>query len=111
MNSNYQINQTSRTTSTVVMAGILASQFLAGHAYAPVEGIQEALFTVPYRTKSALPSFDQFRSIFGSVLDQEPDQFVESISNFYTKLVVSQEPLGTEFSRVLHENLWDLYER
>ena len=22
-----------------------------------------------------------------------------------------QEPLGEEFSRILHENLWDLYER
>ena len=110
--SNYQFNQTSRTTSTVVMAGILASQLLAGHPVpTSVEGNQEAFLAVPYRTKSALPSFDQFRSIFGSVLNHEPDQFVESISMFYTNLVSSQEPLGAEFSRVLHENLWDLYER
>ena len=44
-------------------------------------------------------------------IKKSPDLFVESISNFYAKLVTSQEPLGAEFSRVLHENLWDLYER
>ena len=27
------------------------------------------------------------------------------------KWPVKEEPLGAEFSRVLHENLWDLYER
>jgi hypothetical protein len=97
----------------VVIAGILASQFLARHAVpGPVEENHGALFAVPYHTKSALSSFDQLRSIFGSILDHKPDLFfVESISKFYAKLVASQEPLGPEFSRVLHENLWDLYER
>lgn len=112
MNSSYQINQTSRTTSNYVLAGLLASQLLAGHGVlAPAEGDQEPLLEVPYRTKSALPSFDQIRSIFGSVLDQGAGQFVESVSNFYANLAARQEPLGAEFSRVLHDNLWDLYER
>jgi hypothetical protein len=29
----------------------------------------------------------------------------------YTYPQPKQEPLGEEFSRILHENLWDLYER
>lgn len=112
MNSSYQINQTSRTTSNYVLAGLLASQLLAGHGVlAPAGGGQESLLNVPYSTKAALPSFDQIRSIFGSVLDQGAGEFVESISNFYANLASRQEPLGAEFSRVLHENLWDLYER
>lgn len=112
MNSSYQINQTPRTTSSYVLAGILASQLLAGHgALAPAAGGQETLLDVPYNTKATLPSFDQVRSIFGGVLDTGAGQFVESISNFYANLAARQEPLGTEFSRVLHENLWDLYER
>jgi len=110
--SNYQINQASRTTSTVMMAGLLASQLLAGHTVStPTEGSQEALFAGPYRTTFALPSFDQIRNIFGSALDHRADQFVEGIANFYTRLVASQEPLGARFAHVLHENLWDLYER
>lgn len=109
MNSSYQINQTSRTTSNYVFAGLLA---LAGQGFlSPAEGNQESLLDAPYRTKSALPSFDQIRSIFGSLKDQGAGQFVESVSNFYAKLAARQEPLGAEFSRVLHENLWDLYER
>ena len=112
MNSSYQINQTPRTTSNYVLAGILASQLLAGQGVlAPAGDARETLLDVPYSTKSALPSFDQIRSIFGSVLDQGVGQFVESVSNFYANLAARQEPLGAEFSRVLHENLWDLYER
>lgn len=39
------------------------------------------------------------------------DRFIETVSNFYAALLVRQEPLGEEFARVLHDNLWDLYER
>lgn len=49
--------------------------------------------------------------IFEKILDKRPDPFVDSISGFYAKLAAHQEPLGIEFSRILHENLWDLYER
>jgi hypothetical protein len=111
--SSYQINQTSRTTSTtMVLAGIVVSQLLSAYKDpSAVEGLQDKLLPVPYLTKSAPSSFDQVRNIFGGILDQGPDLFMGNISNFYAKLVASQEPLGAEFSRVLHENLWDLYER
>ena len=112
--SNYKTNQTPHTISTVVIVvGILASQILPTQTVLSKEESNYKMLSAdgPYRTKSAPRSFDQIRSIFGNVPDQEPDQFVESISNFYAALVASQEPLGSEFSRVLHENLGDLYER
>jgi len=112
MSSSYHINQTPRTTGNYLVAGLLVSQILASHSVlASANNEREALLDFPYITKAALPSFDQIRSIFGSVLDQGADQFVESVSNFYANLAARQEPLGAEFSRVLHENLWDLYER
>ena len=41
---------------------------------------------------------------------QESDQFEVHVAKFYTKLLASQESLGAEFEKVLHENLWNLYE-
>jgi hypothetical protein len=37
--------------------------------------------------------------------------FEESVASFYSSLVSKQEPLGKEFDRVLHNNLWNLYVR
>ncbi len=38
-----------------------------------------------------------------------PDnEFEESISEFYKKLLAKQEPLGVEFETVLNDNFWDL---
>jgi hypothetical protein len=41
---------------------------------------------------------------------QESDRFEVSIAQFYAKLLASQESLGPAFEKVLHENLWNLYE-
>jgi hypothetical protein len=42
--------------------------------------------------------------------NNENDDFVEKISNFYAELSANQEPLGNDFAKVLKDNLWDLYE-
>lgn len=34
-----------------------------------------------------------------------------TINGVYHKLAASQEPLGAEAEKVLHDNLWDLYAR
>lgn len=36
--------------------------------------------------------------------------FEKIVSDFYQALQAKQEPLGDEFEKVLHDNLWDLYE-
>ena len=38
------------------------------------------------------------------------DIFDEKLASFYEELAYSQEELGAEFSKVLFDNLWDLYE-
>jgi hypothetical protein len=34
-----------------------------------------------------------------------------SLVNFYADLLAGQQELGTEFEKVLYDNLWDLYAR
>jgi len=43
--------------------------------------------------------------------DDIDQQLSDLMGEIYKQLAESQEPLGEEFARVLHENLWDLYER
>ena len=38
-------------------------------------------------------------------------QFANSAARRDIELRMSQEPLGHEFSKVLHDNLWELYSR
>ena len=95
----------------LIIGAYLGSGLTGDGVPAPAVSGPEVGLDVAYSTKRALPSFDQTRSIFGSILDQGVDPLVECISSFYADLAASQEPLGAEFSRVLHENLWDLYER
>ena len=35
----------------------------------------------------------------------------EKLSEFYEELTQAQEELGAEFSKVLFDNLWDLYDQ
>ena len=39
-----------------------------------------------------------------------PQNFANSMTGFYSTLLNDQEPLGDEFSAILSDNLWDLYE-
>lgn len=38
------------------------------------------------------------------------NEFETTVAEFYQSLLVKQEPLGEPFQKILHENLWDLYE-
>ena len=51
-------------------------------------------------------TFNQYQNRF---IDENKN-FYENVSKFYENLVSLQEELGTEFSSVLYDNLWDLYE-
>jgi hypothetical protein len=42
---------------------------------------------------------------------KETTGFEESMASFYCALASRQEPLGKEFERILHNNLWNLYVR
>lgn len=38
------------------------------------------------------------------------NEFGEKLVSFYEELINIQEELGEEFSQVLFDNIWDLYE-
>jgi hypothetical protein len=37
------------------------------------------------------------------------DEFIEEVKVFYSELLLNQKPLGSEFEKILNDNLWDLY--
>lgn len=43
-------------------------------------------------------------------LKRELDKIDPALGNFYENLSAAQKPLGEEFEKVLHDNLWELYE-
>ncbi len=47
----------------------------------------------------------------GSDVVRESISFEAAVSDFYSNLLQKQEPLGDMFSKVLSDNLWDLYAR
>lgn len=55
------------------------------------------------------PTYNSFASISGDYTLSDLS-FEQVTTNFYSKLLASQERLGEAFEKVLNENLWDLYE-
>jgi hypothetical protein len=104
-------NLASSTLGNVVMAGLVSIAALNP----PLE--KEALTsnTGPfsrdmYFSRSSGATFDSFRGEISGQYDRTPIQFEHVVGNFYARLLSSQEPLGAEFEKVLHANLWTLYE-
>ena len=62
-----------------------------------------------YQTNALVPSLTQYNSAIRDDY-QGSAQFEIAVSNFYARLLSSQEPLGIEFEKVLYNNLWELYE-
>ena len=62
-----------------------------------------------YRFDAELGNFsDEF--LTGLVMENQSDIFDEELQAFFDSLNNGQEELGVEFSKVLFDNLWDLYE-
>jgi hypothetical protein len=38
------------------------------------------------------------------------EEFKTVLNDFYQQLMARQKPLDPEFEKILHENLWELYE-
>ena len=112
MNS-YTTKQTSLTASNAIIYTIFASQFVGGWSALEVQdGGQQGLSQLPYEVNASLPSYDQIEKLnFGSFSNDIDQQLVTAVSSFYAQLIERQESLGNEFEQVLHQNLWDLYER
>lgn len=117
--NNYEVASNSRMTySSMVTASILASGFMAvppiSANQAPV-GAKIERYSYP-NNESYSSAFDSLLSgrriyeVQGNALGDD-GIFEKVVSGFYGKLLAKQEPLGNVASKVLHDNLWDLYAR
>lgn len=105
------INQVSRTVSSVTFAGFMATQFLAaGASFEKLGGEQLPIKRNVYQALATLPTCDQYRNLLTGDYDHESNQLETAMSDFYMRLVTGQESLGAEFEMVLDENRWNLYE-
>ena len=43
-------------------------------------------------------------------MSDEDKEFEKELQNFYQELLKNQEPLGEDFTKVLIDNLWNLYD-
>ncbi len=104
--TEYRVEKLSGTSGNVGWMLLAASLALASHPETP-----RAI--VPALTLAVRPStVGQFGNMFATVLPQpEIPDFEAAVAAFYSTLLANQEPLGKEFERVLHENLWNLYVR
>lgn len=114
--NNYQCKHSSSTLTglgaSVVATGLVVSIALGGvMSDRPLEkSIGHGLSLNHYTTQGSSTTFGQYGSVLTGQLASTPETFESSVANFYSTLLSAQEPLGAEFERVLHDNLWDLYE-
>ena len=112
---NYFNNQESGTVGSVTINGILAARYLAAQMNVKQDKDQYRLRSIRddyhrFATSATSATFDHCRTIVMGEYQQESDRFEVSIAQFYAKLLASQESFGPAFEKVLHENLWNLYE-
>lgn len=108
--TNYQSGQLSRTLGTIVLSGMLATQALASSEV--IEPKHDSNFYRMYRSGATAHTFDQYANVVTGEYSVAPPvaDFEVAVSQFYSKLLSCQEPLGADFEAALHQNLWDLYE-
>jgi hypothetical protein len=113
MNNTYSTGASSRTYSNLT-AGLFASTLLAGVAmYAPQEQSgppkPTAMFSgKAYEVHGVDDTGGQVKHALTGNLAGFAN-FEEQVTMFYTELLTKQSALGDDFSKVLHDNLWDLY--
>lgn len=108
--NNYIINCTSQTVSCFAVS-IIATALAVNCNVTTINKTDKLDINLTGYSKLASPStFDSFSNMFTGQFTTSYDVLVETVSNLYTHLLAAQEPLGYEFAKVLHENIWDLYE-
>jgi|SRR6266850_2458847 hypothetical protein len=107
--TEYHVENLSGTSGSNVGWMLLA----AGLVFASHAQPQGSAPVLPFVTIAVSPgTVGQFGNMFAAALPQPKGaDFERTVADFYSTLLASQEPLGKEFEKVLHENLWDLYVR
>lgn len=103
--------QTSRTFGVAVMAGVLAANLSLSIPQQFLNGPErQRLLTGSYFQSNSNSTFDRHSNPWTGSYSVNSYSLEKSVSNFYARLLTDQERLGSEFEKVLHDNLWDLYE-
>lgn len=101
-------NHSPRTFSQVIIACLVSTQ-LSFPIDLPVANNEGLLFSDIYSYGGNQATYDRFTASL-SKDHSIVASFEEVVSEFYSRLWSKQEPLGMEFEKILHDNLWDLYE-
>jgi len=104
-------NQTNTLGQMVLIVGVLALQALPTISQQEVTAqSNKSISGATYRTKNNTSTYSHLGNPFSGEYSNAPEVFEQTVGNFYEQLLAHQEPLGDDFERVLHQNLWDLYE-
>ena len=104
-------NGSSSTMGSVLITGLLSAAILNALPENLILGSKNHIFLYfSYSANDRSATSDSFRSTVTGQYDFSPPPFEQVVVNFYAKLLAAQEPLGEKFEKVLHDNLWDLYE-
>ena len=104
-------NLSSSTMSSVVITGLLSAAMLNALPESSILASRNSAFSNnAYSANDFGATSDSFRSKVTGQYDLSPPPFEQVVTNFYVNLLSAQEPLGATFEKVLHDNLWDLYE-
>jgi len=104
-------NQPNTLGQMVLVVGVLALQALPAISQQNVaEQSNKSISGAAYRTKNNPATYSHIGSPFSGEFSNAPEIFEQAVGNFYEQLLSHQEPLGDDFEKILHQNLWDLYE-
>lgn len=111
--TNYRFDELDRTTSTLNI-NMLASTILLGAAFFSPCKVAMAESTLPI--SSPKYTYDGIQGTYNVLSSPDSENFEpiglnfeNTFSEFYEQLLGQQSSLGTEFEKVLYDNLWDLY--
>ena len=108
MDKSYITSQTPLTASNVIISVALIS---TAFTLTDSEALKQSTPQVPYEIYANSSSDQNVQVNMSSASEDIDQQLSETVSTFYAQFISNQEPLGKEFEQILHDNLWDLYER
>jgi hypothetical protein len=110
-NRPYTYDRSSSTFGHVIIAGLIASHGIPHNEEGTSHPAPHSVFGQDsYSLEHNSSSFDLYRNIITGQFPSQIQDWGLALSSFYTRLLTDQETLGSEFEKILHENLWILYE-
>lgn len=103
--------QAANTLSQVFIVGLVSMQLLNSLPEKSAPTVSHLPISLdPYTLSGSKATFDTYRGVVSGQYDVGVGKFERAVGDFYSRLLLGQEPLGAEFEKVLYDNLWDMYE-